>query len=394
RIVVAMEECVQEATILFDQQQGVPQYLPIPHKGQPERYPAYTMHIPHGFLNWRTDRRDVIAFPTQDVARSILNFCRCGVVRGGIFFTRNDTDGDEADNARYMVAVKMMDRHQLQLQRDDIENELSVMRVLQPGGFTGVLHNPHILQWEASSDVANEYIATDYVSNGSLVLYSHHRLQELRFHVSIELAHHPELQEARLAQLWTHESLHLFHGIMKGLAYIHAQDVAHLDLDPNNIVIDDNRTPRILDFGSGEYLRTTKGPGFAGGGTSLVKCKPLYAPPEVRRHNQSQPPRTPFNGTAADMWSAGTMLYQLVCFGYPAGEYALVRDVNWRRNLLAHANDIPHAGNECYICVREIAFPPVVYEIFRSLLNENDPDARMSAFAVAELLGQYLTQIT
>ncbi|ETV72440.1 CAMK protein kinase [Aphanomyces astaci] len=391
-----MDECVQEATILFDRQQGVPQYLPVPHKGQPDRYPAYTMHIPHGFLNWRMDRRDVVAFPTQDVAGSILNFCRCGVVRGGIFFTRSSPDADAAssDDARYMVAVKIMDRHQLQLQRDDIENELSVMRVLQPGGFTGVLQNPHILQWEASSDSANEYIATDYVSNGSLVMYAHHRLQELRFHVSMELPQHPELHEARLAQLWTHESLHLFLGVMKGLTYIHAQDVAHLDLDPNNVVIDDDRTPRILDFGSGAYLQSAMGAGAAGGGTSLVKCKPLYAPPEVRRHNQTPPPRTPFNGTAADMWSAGTMLYQLVCFGYPAGEYALIRDVNWRRNLIAHANDQPHAGHECYICVREIAFPPVAYEIFRSLLNEDDPDARMSAFAVAGLLGQYLSQTT
>ncbi|KAF0692557.1 Aste57867_16369 [Aphanomyces stellatus] len=392
-----MEECVHEADILYRRQQGAPQYIDLPHAGQPNRYPPYVMKIPHGFLNWRPDHRDVVAFPTQDIASSILTFCRCGVVRGGIFYTRSpihreslSTEGTETTPPLCMVAVKMMDRQQLNIQRDDVENELSVMRVLQPGGFTGALSNPHLLQWETAGDDANEYIATDFVANGSLVSYARHRLQELRFEVSMALPHNPEQHERRLADVWTREALGIFLGIMRGLAYIHAQDVAHLDLDPQNVVIDDNGVPRIIDFGSAAYLRQPNvGPGLAGGGTSLIKCKAHYVPPEVLRHNRSMPPRPAFNGTAADMWSAGTMLYQLLCFGYPVGEFALVMDENWRRNLLAHTHGQACLGAECYICVREVAFPPVVYEIFGSLLNADEPDSRMSAFAVAGLLAQY-----
>ncbi|CAK4199391.1 unnamed protein product [Aphanomyces euteiches] len=389
-----MEECVHEADLLFQAQLGVPQYLPLQHQGQPNRYPPYVMQIPHGFLSWRPDRRDVVAFPTQDPVSSILSFCRCGVVRGGVFYTRRPPPNstEEHNPALYMIAVKMMDRNELQRQRDDVENELSIMRLLQPGGFTGVLQNPHILQWETSNDHANEYIATDYVSNGSLISYARTRLLELRMQISMELPGHPELHEARLGEVWMHEALKIFHGIMRGLTYVHAQDVAHLDLDPNNVVMDDNGIPRIIDWGSAVYMRQSIGPGLAGGGTMLIKCKPAYAPPEVRRHNHSTAPRTPFNGAAADMWSAGTMLYQLVCFGYPKGEMALMMDSNWRSNLLAHADGLACLGAECYICVYEVAFPSVVYEIFKSLFNEEDPDARMSAFAVANLLGQYLGQ--
>ncbi|OQR93688.1 protein kinase [Achlya hypogyna] len=379
-----MEAVVEEAELYYKRQQGRPQYETMEHRGQPDRFPPFQLRVPQAFLPWHTQRRDVVAFPSN----SILSTCRCGIVKGGVYYTRRSVhETSENENGMYMVAVKMMDRHQLLLQRDDVENEIRVMRELQPGGFTGVLQNPHLLQWECANDDANEYIATDYVANGSLLSYTRVRLQELR-HLADLQGIQEELKDRMVAEVWVQEALKLFQGIVRGLTYIHAHDVAHLDLDPCNVVVDANLTPRILDFGSAICLLNDNANGRAGGGTMLIKCKPLYAPPEVRRHNQSPPPREPFDGAAADMWAAGTLLYQLLCFGYPMGEYALLMDSNWRHNLLCHAYERECLRTECYICVREVQFPPVVYEIFRSLLNAEQPELRMSALAVANALAR------
>ncbi|OQS02432.1 xanthine dehydrogenase [Thraustotheca clavata] len=350
--VTAMEAVVNEAELHYRRQQGRPHYVPIEHRGQPDRFPPFSLNVPQCFLPWNVPRRDVVAFPSTN---AVLSTCRCGIVQGGVLYTRpavHGADKTDENNNMYMVAVKIMDRTQLVLQRDDVDNEVRVMHHLQPGGFTGVVHNASLLQWEYSSDEFNEYIATDYVANGSLLAYSRVRLQQLHqlaIQENIPEVHRPQM----IAEAWVNEGLNLFLGIVRGLTYIHAQDVAHLDLDPNNVVVDENQTPRILDFGSAILMFDGNPTGLAGGGTMLIKCKPLYAPPEVKLHNRSPPPREPFNGAAADMWAAGTLLYQLLCLGYPVGEYALILDANWRCNLLAHALNEAHGQAECYICVRQ-----------------------------------------
>lgn len=84
-------------------------------------------------------------------------------------------------------------------------------------------------------------------------------------------------------------------------------------------------------------------------------------------------------------------LYQLLCFGYPKGHLALVYDTNWLTHLLYHANgevtSPPCLGQEgCLICFRDIAFPPVIYDIFRGLLVAHAPQERLTAVEVSNML--------
>jgi 5'-AMP-activated protein kinase catalytic alpha subunit len=128
--------------------------------------------------------------------------------------------------------------------------------------------------------------------------------------------------------------------------------------------------------------------GFAGLDNRLVKFKLMYVAQEVRQHNLHPVPRPGFLGAPADMWSAGVLLYQLLCFGYPKGQLALVCDTNWRQNLLKHAyGESGCLGEEgCLICFRAMCFPSVIYEIFRGLLMDGTPSSRLTAVQVCNLL--------
>jgi len=44
-------------------------------------------------------------------------------------------------------------------------------------------------------------------------------------------------------------------GNCKGLWYLHRNHIVHLDLKPDNILLDDNMVPKIADFGLSKYFR-------------------------------------------------------------------------------------------------------------------------------------------
>ncbi|TMW56059.1 hypothetical protein Poli38472_008707 [Pythium oligandrum] len=390
-------EALHQVEFAYNRKLGRPTYAEVMHRGQPPRYPPFAVQVPVMFLPWDEDRGGVMCFihpghqrvletpqETQDDASNI-GICRCGVVKYGKYFQRNRL----AEFGAYDVAVKIMNKGQLLLQRDDVLNEVRVMAQLQPPGFSGIYSSPHFSQWECCTDAYNEYIATDLAANGSLVQYVKRRLTDYkRFAVQklvqtmSSLGNIEAVVNAFVAEAWMAEALYIFSGVMKGLAYMHAQSVCHLDLDPCNIVIDKNFVPRLIDFGSSEIMDNN---GFAGQDDRLVKFKPLYVAQEVRDHNHHEPPRPGFLGGAADMWSSGVLLYQLLCFGYPKGHLALICDQNWRHNLMCHAQEGYGAclGEQgCLICFRNIQFPPLVYDVFLDLLVPDHPAARISAAEV------------
>ncbi|GLD94141.1 hypothetical protein PINS_up002752 [Pythium insidiosum] len=396
---------LEQVEFAYNRMRGRPAFAEYVHRGQPPRYPPFTMQLPVMFMPWDEDQGGMVCFlhPAQQTVLSTpeetqhessnIGICRCGVVKYGKYFRRNRL----RDLGSWDVALKVMNKEQLELQNDDVFNEVSVMAALQPPGFTGNYSSPYFSQWECCSDAHNEYIAMDWAANGSLVMYVKHRLTDYkRFAVQrlvqtmTSLADIEAVVNAFVAEAWMTEALHIFVGVMRGLEYMHSRQVCHLDLDPCNIVIDLQFNPRLIDFGSSEIMN---GDGRAGANDRLVKFKPLYVAPEVRAHNHHTPPRPGFDGAAADMWSAGVLLYQLLCFGYPKGHLALICDQNWRHNLMCHAQDgygtcLGEGG--CLICFRNIQFPPVAYDLLLGLLVSDHPELRISAADVVERLAPLL----
>jgi protein kinase A len=84
-------------------------------------------------------------------------------------------------------------------------------------------------------------------------------------------------------------------GIAEGLAYMHRRGFIYRDLKPENVMLDAEGYPVIVDFGFAKYL-TDK--------TYTLCGTPLYLPPEVilnRGHTFS-----------ADHWSLGVLTYEMI----------------------------------------------------------------------------------
>lgn len=98
----------------------------------------------------------------------------------------------------------------------------------------------------------------------------------------------------------------LFYQVCLSVADCHKKRVAHLDIKPENLLIDQNGTIKLCDFGSA-VLVDKKLPSYV---DQFELGSIFYAAPEIRKHPKQI-------GLEADMWSLGVLLYVLACNTYP-----------------------------------------------------------------------------
>jgi len=98
--------------------------------------------------------------------------------------------------------------------------------------------------------------------------------------------------------------LAIIRDIAKGLEYIHNLKIVHNDIKPDNIMIQPDYIPKIIDFGAAcKYLDPSGGVNFCFNNTST----PYYTPPEVIEYNKGKKMRRAPN----DMWSLGVTLFDM-----------------------------------------------------------------------------------
>lgn len=170
------------------------------------------------------------------------------------------------------VAIKVLEKAKI-LEQDDIE------RINREIKFLKKFKNINIIKiYEIIETASNVYFIMEYASGGELFNYI--------------------VKKKRLEEK---EASFFFSQIVHALDFIHKHNIAHRDVKPENMLLTENKTIKLIDFGlSNQYNK---------GGTLKTPCgSPCYAAPEMILGRK-------YNGAHIDIWSCGITLYAMVC-GY------------------------------------------------------------------------------
>ncbi|KAK8842571.1 hypothetical protein M9Y10_025429 [Tritrichomonas musculus] len=99
------------------------------------------------------------------------------------------------------------------------------------------------------------------------------------------------------------QAKHYFFQIISAIKYIHQLGIAHRDIKLENVLISQDQCAKLTDFGLCKQV--------SGNSPMLTTCGTLvYAAPEIINEQ-------PYNGLKTDIWSAGIVLYAMICCHFP-----------------------------------------------------------------------------
>jgi 5'-AMP-activated protein kinase, catalytic alpha subunit len=121
------------------------------------------------------------------------------------------------------------------------------------------------------------YLIMEYCNNGELFDY---------------IVQHQRLHEKA--------AIRIYQQLISGIEYIHKSGVCHRDLKPENLLLDFDKTLKIVDFGLSNVYDPPDG-------ELKTACgSPCYAAPEMIAGKK-------YSGLLTDIWSSGVVLYAMVC---------------------------------------------------------------------------------
>ena len=204
------------------------------------------------------------------------------VGRGGmgrVFLAEQRTE-----DFRRRVALKLIDRPALDPETiRRFRDEVRILAALEHPGIARFLDGGRSLEgiW---------FLALEYVEGEDL------------------LAH------ARRRELSPDERVRLFLAAVEAVAFAHSRGVVHRDLKPSNIQVGSDGRPRLLDFGISKLVDPEGAGDVLATRTELRAFTPAYASPEQFRGERVT--------AAADVYSLGVVLYELLSGVRPYGEGA------------------------------------------------------------------------
>uniref|UniRef100_A0A8C9L4L9 non-specific serine/threonine protein kinase n=2 Tax=Serinus canaria TaxID=9135 RepID=A0A8C9L4L9_SERCA len=232
---------------------------------------------------------------------------------------------ERSTGAFYAAKQVKLRRGRLGVERAQVEREVSILRQLQ---------HPNILRLhELFAGTAEVVLVLELISGGELFDFI-----------------------AEKEMLSEEEAIEFLGQILSGVQYLHARLIAHFDLKPENIMLQDKDVPKpwikIIDFGLAQQLED--------GTTYKSLCgTPQYIAPEVINYEPLSP--------ATDMWSIGVITYILLSGLSPfQGE----TDAETLSNIVAGAYEFEE---RCFSQTSELA-----KDFIRQLLLK-EPERRMTA---------------
>ena len=174
------------------------------------------------------------------------------------------------------VAIKM-------IRGEALESSSARMRFQVEAGAIASLEHPHIVSlFESGEHNGQLFYSMRFVSGGTF------------------------LNRLRASDFQTHDHVRLLSKVARAVQYAHANGVLHRDLKPSNILIDEKGEPQLVDFGLAKMtqqdLDLTR--------TETVMGSPNYMAPEQASLAEAVT-------TAADVYSLGAILYEILCGNPP-----------------------------------------------------------------------------
>jgi eukaryotic-like serine/threonine-protein kinase len=179
------------------------------------------------------------------------------------------------DHFTKRVAIKLVSR--------GMDTAALLGRFRRERNILAKLEHPYIarlLDGGSASD-GRPYLVMEYVEGTPINTYCNHRV------------------------LGTRDRIELFLKVCAAVQSAHRNLVVHRDLKPGNILIDNEGSPKLLDFGIAKLLGTDESPEFTVEIGPVTMLTPDYASPEQVRKAQIT--------TATDVYSLGAILYELLC---------------------------------------------------------------------------------
>ncbi|KAF8393212.1 hypothetical protein HHK36_021453 [Tetracentron sinense] len=186
-------------------------------------------------------------------------------------FAKNTETGESV--AMKVLAKSTILKHMMV---DQIKREISIMKIVR---------HPYIVRLhEVLASRTKIYIILEFVTGGELF---------------DKIVHQGRLRE--------NESRRYFQQLIDAVDYCHSKGVYHRDLKPENLLLDSQGDLKISDFGLSALPQQ-------GVGLLHTTCgTPNYIAPEVLSHQG-------YDGSAADLWSCGVILYVLMAGYLPFDE--------------------------------------------------------------------------
>lgn len=110
-------------------------------------------------------------------------------------------------------------------------------------------------------------------------------------------------------------SKYLFKQLINGLDYLHSRGIVHRDIKPQNLLIANCGTLKIIDFGVSQILSMWSQDDLC----SNYEGSPLFQAPEIVVGQIKE-----YSGFKVDVWSAGVTLYLMLFGEYPFNDEALL----------------------------------------------------------------------
>ncbi|KAL5988812.1 CBL-interacting serine/threonine-protein kinase 7 [Asimina triloba] len=242
---------------------------------------------------------------------------------GKVYLARSLVDGSD-------VAVKVIDKSKIKnaTMESRIVREVTAMRRLR---HPNIVHLHHVMATKSKI-----YLAMDHVCGGDL------------FSLVSRRGRLPEAVARRY-----------FQQLVAALRFCHAAGVAHRDVKPHNLLVDEEGNAKLSDFG----LSALPEQMLRGDGLLQTACgTPAYTAPEVVR-------RRGYEGAKADAWSCGVLLFFLLAGFLPFDD----------ANLASMYQKIYRREYEC-----PPWFSKRVRRVISRLLDPN-PETRISLEGLSQL---------